>query len=297
MVKFLKFPFALVILFALCFSLVTGQSEVIAAAASKPAVTLEKINVRSGPGTNYKIIGSMAKGQKVTVYSQTKSGWSEILYNKKKAYLSTKYLKFTPVGVQVKKHYYNNIKELSYPQVKGLANKEAEKKINASLLTEAVLSYKAYVQTMENEKDMQDDELCTDLGFACDFDYEAHYTINYNDGKTLSLLIYNYMYEGGAHGMGGVTGKNFRVATGQEIKLTHILNTSAKISKVQQYAFNYMKKHPETFYVTKASHVPINKNTTFYYGHDGIYLKFQSYEVGPYSSGYPVVKIPSSVYR
>lgn len=51
------------------------------------------LNVRSGPGTNYKSVGSLKNNTQVTVYSQTKSGWSEIRYNKKKAYVSTKFLR------------------------------------------------------------------------------------------------------------------------------------------------------------------------------------------------------------
>ncbi|WP_309087175.1 SH3 domain-containing protein [Domibacillus sp.] len=51
------------------------------------------LNVRSGPGTNYKSVGSLKNNAQVTVYSQTKSGWSEIRYNNKKAYVSSKYLR------------------------------------------------------------------------------------------------------------------------------------------------------------------------------------------------------------
>jgi uncharacterized protein YgiM (DUF1202 family) len=51
------------------------------------------LNIRSGPGNNYKVIGSLKNNTSVTVYSQSKSGWSEIGYNKKKAYVSSKYLR------------------------------------------------------------------------------------------------------------------------------------------------------------------------------------------------------------
>ncbi|WP_338751833.1 SH3 domain-containing protein [Bacillus sp. FJAT-52991] len=51
------------------------------------------LNVRSGPGTTYKKVGSLKNNTQVTVYSQTKNGWSEIRYNNKKAYVMTKYLR------------------------------------------------------------------------------------------------------------------------------------------------------------------------------------------------------------
>ncbi|MET1032397.1 SH3 domain-containing protein [Domibacillus tundrae] len=52
------------------------------------------LHVRSGPGINYKVVGSLQNNSQVTVYSQTKSGWSEIRYNSKKAFVATKYLRF-----------------------------------------------------------------------------------------------------------------------------------------------------------------------------------------------------------
>ncbi|TCN17222.1 SH3 domain-containing protein [Mesobacillus foraminis] len=39
-------------------------------------ITSGVLNVRSGPGTNYKKIGSLKKNSKVTVYS-IKSGWAQ----------------------------------------------------------------------------------------------------------------------------------------------------------------------------------------------------------------------------
>ena len=50
------------------------------------------LNVRSGPGTNYSRVGSVAKGQTVIVLS-TSSGWSRILYHgTKTGYVSSGYL-------------------------------------------------------------------------------------------------------------------------------------------------------------------------------------------------------------
>ncbi|MCM3238468.1 SH3 domain-containing protein [Heyndrickxia oleronia] len=51
------------------------------------------LNVRSGPGVQYKRIGALKNGATVTVYYQTKNGWSEIRYNKKKSYVSSQYLR------------------------------------------------------------------------------------------------------------------------------------------------------------------------------------------------------------
>lgn len=57
------------------------------------ATQSQNLNVRSGPGTSYKVAGSLAKGSKVTVIS-TSGSWSKIGANK---WVSTSYLSSSPV--------------------------------------------------------------------------------------------------------------------------------------------------------------------------------------------------------
>ncbi|MBS4178098.1 SH3 domain-containing protein [Lederbergia citrea] len=65
-------------------------------AANTAIVSVDSVlNVREKASAQSKKVGTLKKGTKVTVYSKTKSGWSEIRINKKKAYVSTKYLKFS----------------------------------------------------------------------------------------------------------------------------------------------------------------------------------------------------------
>ena len=54
-------------------------------------VNTSSLNVRSGPGTNYSKIGTLAKGSKVDVLSES-NGWSKINYNGKEGYVSSQYL-------------------------------------------------------------------------------------------------------------------------------------------------------------------------------------------------------------
>jgi uncharacterized protein YraI len=65
-----------------------------AAATKTGYVSIESgtLNIRSGPGSHYKKIGSLKNNAQVAVYS-AKNGWSEIRYNKKKAYVATQYLR------------------------------------------------------------------------------------------------------------------------------------------------------------------------------------------------------------
>ncbi|MFJ7745388.1 PdaC/SigV domain-containing protein [Peribacillus sp. NPDC097295] len=250
------------------------------------------LTVRKGPGTNYKKVGSLKKGKSVTVYSKTKSGWSEIRYNDKKAYVSTKYLLFSPVKITKKK--YKNISDLSYPQVSGLKNKKAQDKINQTFTNHAKKAYKSYVKIQQKDKEDKNEDWCN--GKTCNYEYMTIYKVKYNQDGKLSILLNDYIYEGGAHGMAVVTSYNFKVSSGKQVKIADILTSKQKYTKVQNYAYKYMSTH-DGFYVDKQSDVPVNKNSQFYYSKDGIYLIFQEYDVAPYSAGTPSVKIPSSVYK
>ena len=63
--------------------------------SSTKIVNTSSLNVRNGAGTNYKKIGSLSKGTKVNVISESK-GWSKINYNKGTGYVSSKYLSNAP---------------------------------------------------------------------------------------------------------------------------------------------------------------------------------------------------------
>ncbi|YAR62732.1 C40 family peptidase [Bacillus cytotoxicus] len=60
-------------------------------------VNASALNVRSGEGTNYRIIGALPHGHKVQVLSEN-SGWSKINYNGQTGYIGTRFLSKTPVG-------------------------------------------------------------------------------------------------------------------------------------------------------------------------------------------------------
>ena len=53
------------------------------------------LTVRSTASIKAKKVGSLKKDVRVVVYSKTKSGWSEIRYKKKKAYVQSKYLQIS----------------------------------------------------------------------------------------------------------------------------------------------------------------------------------------------------------
>ncbi|MFS0782640.1 SH3 domain-containing protein [Bacillus sp. 1P06AnD] len=63
--------------------------------AGKATVNADSLNVREKASTASKKIGSLKRGATVEVYANLTGGWSQINFNKKKAYVSTAYL--TPI--------------------------------------------------------------------------------------------------------------------------------------------------------------------------------------------------------
>lgn len=62
------------------------------AAARKVTVTASALNVRSGAGTSYRILGSLKKGQSVSVTAE-QSGWLKIAYGSSGGWISKQYTK------------------------------------------------------------------------------------------------------------------------------------------------------------------------------------------------------------
>lgn len=60
-------------------------------------VNASALNVRSGAGSNYSVIGALPQGQKVQVLAD-EYGWSKINYNGRTGYVGTRYLSKTPVS-------------------------------------------------------------------------------------------------------------------------------------------------------------------------------------------------------
>lgn len=59
---------------------------------AKVSILSDSLNVRSKPSDTSKKLGVLKKGTEVKVYAKTKSGWSEIRFKKKKAFVKSKYL-------------------------------------------------------------------------------------------------------------------------------------------------------------------------------------------------------------
>lgn len=100
-------------------------------------ITTNKVNVRTGAGTNYKSLGTVSKGTKIVVNGKASNGWYLFKYKEKAAYISGSYISSKkPVTVAVKipssKYKVDSTHKMnSYEQQ--LLNLINEKRINHKL--------------------------------------------------------------------------------------------------------------------------------------------------------------------
>lgn len=52
------------------------------------------LNIRSGPGKNYKVIGTLKNKEKITIYSGSNGTWAETMHKNKKGYVTNEYLRY-----------------------------------------------------------------------------------------------------------------------------------------------------------------------------------------------------------
>lgn len=189
--------------------------------------------------------------------------------------------------VVVEEHFYEEQSKLKYPQVKKLASKKAEEKINKD--------FTAYIQKSAEEweeirKDAEENNYKSD--------YQTDFMVKFNQSPYLSILTSNYMYTGGAHGNTVVESFNYNTADGSRIYLTDILTTEDQLKEVQNYVWEYAIERPEIFYPDlKKEDVILTKDTAFYFNESGITLVFQQYEIAPYVSGNQEIVIPEELYN
>lgn len=90
-----KIIIAVLVLFVFSTLIISFSESVEASTSNLTATTTADLNVREKPNVNAKKIGLIKKGTKIVVHEKLNSGWSKITYNKKTAYVNTKYLTFS----------------------------------------------------------------------------------------------------------------------------------------------------------------------------------------------------------
>ncbi|MEW8956253.1 DUF3298 and DUF4163 domain-containing protein [Clostridium sp.] len=177
--------------------------------------------------------------------------------------------------------------ELNIPEIRGLENKDKEKSINEEIDKNAVaFGHKIKLLAEEDRKYYMNNKEDGDI-------YEAvvDFSTPYNNGEFLSLLIDNYSYTGGAHGITYRKSFNIDGKSGEVLLLKDLFKDNYNYKKIiDNIISKEIEKNKENFLYGEFN--GIEEDIDFYMEEEYLIIYFQLYEIAPYVSGFPEFRIP-----
>lgn len=186
---------------------------------------------------------------------------------------------------------------LVYPQVINMNDQKAQGKINDVFKKHIESAYEGYLKLKEDMEKFKEEEKehCKEFPYSCEYSYITRFEVKFNQDGKLSILFYDSIYSGGAHGIETVATYNFDTKTGELYTLKDIISDESKFESLTEYAKKYMKDHQELFFEENIiGDFKVSEDTQFYFTESGIDLIFQQYDVAPYAAGHPTISIPNS---
>ncbi|MGD7006515.1 DUF3298 and DUF4163 domain-containing protein [Metabacillus sp. 84] len=205
----------------------------------------------------------------------------------------------TANGVKIVKHTYKDT-PVEYAQVSGLSSREAEKAINGQLLAEAKENSLQYLKLMQKEEKHKEDWEKDGKPYEwTPYEFKTTYKVSFNKNHLLSIISYDYQYEGGAHGSTIAKTMNFNVKDGSAFKLLDVIQN--KKEAVKNYAVEELTAQSEEensmIFKDTLKDIEISNDRAWTFEENGLTLIFQQYEIAAYAGGMPEVSVPLSVYQ
>jgi len=160
-----------------------------------------------------------------------------------------------------------------YPFVIGLANPQAELKINSAIVTTL---NQTMVELGYHEPSLQE--------------MVGEFEIKTNERNILSLTLTVYAFTGGAHGMTIVKALSFDVTTGKQYELKDLFKPDSDYVTVLSKIIEQKIKDWEIQLLEPFT--TIRPDQDFYFADHSLVIYFQLYEITPYVWGFPYFPIP-----
>lgn len=170
--------------------------------------------------------------------------------------------------------------KVEYPQIRGMKNRAAEKKINMLLKTKA----ETFVANSIKEAKMNQPS-----PNGSTYEYLGTYKVTYNGNGVLSLLLETYSYTGGAHGITVREGLTFRLSDGKVLTLDELLRANPNYRSIVDPAIAKKLEETEGYF---GNFKTIGPNPSYYVKDQGVVIFFQLYDYLPYVSGFPEFYFP-----
>ncbi|WP_025690088.1 PdaC/SigV domain-containing protein [Paenibacillus zanthoxyli] len=163
--------------------------------------------------------------------------------------------------------------KLDYPQILGLASASAQQSINDTLKKTA-MSFAADAGQAIAEKNEQDRP----------YEFDSNYVVTYNQNGVLSLVMSQYGYTGGAHGMTLRQAFTFSLKDGKRLLLGDLFGANPNYKKLLNEKIGKQLKADAGYF---GGFNGLNTEKYFYLKDGRVVLFFQLYEYTPYAEGFP----------
>ncbi|MGG1939766.1 DUF4163 domain-containing protein [Paenibacillus polymyxa] len=167
--------------------------------------------------------------------------------------------------------------KIKYPQISGSQlNPEAQQAVNN------VLKKHAETVLAAGKKMVAEGEVTAERPY----DFENDFAIAYNKDGILSVIMQDYSYTGGAHGMTARKGYTFSLADGKQLQLSDVLKANPNYKK---FLNANLKKKIDALQAgegfEKFKELAADQN--FYVTNSGVTIVFDLYDYAPYAYGIP----------
>ncbi|MFI2856847.1 DUF3298 domain-containing protein [Paenibacillus sp. JSM ZJ436] len=169
-----------------------------------------------------------------------------------------------------------------YVQVSGIDAKIAER-INKALKVHAVIAAKHDREQKSESKS---------------YWFQTMASTKYNNNGLISVVYTNDVNTGGVHSLYFSTTYNFDISTGNRIMLNNVAGSDQRIYNLHggiSHALSAMYHKGRNIFEESIDEYPLSNDTSFYFYNEGIVIRFNPYDVGPFSEGFVDVKIPTAV--
>ncbi|QKY68398.1 DUF3298 and DUF4163 domain-containing protein [Lentibacillus sp. CBA3610] len=185
--------------------------------------------------------------------------------------------KSLPVRVKPVRISSGEQKNVIYPRVFDMRDKEMERSINQQIIDET-----------QGLIDQQADEMATPI-----IEMDGSFEIKNNQRNVLSLLLNNYAYHyQAAHGMTYIESLTFDLEERRQCRLSDLFKPGSNyVARLTELVNEQIEQRDiQTF----NEHVEVRPEQDFYIADKTLVIYFQLYDITPYVFGFPM--FPISVY-
>lgn len=171
--------------------------------------------------------------------------------------------------------------DLAWPQIIYSKDSQIEERINQKI-TDVIAAYEKEIkeQMVLREKDK----------INSPYLFSSSYIVTYNQKGIVSLILEQYNFTGGAHGMTYRKALTFSLKDGKQLTVTDVIGNHKNLKDINQSIKQQFEKSIEYF----GGFNGIDNKADFYIEPGNLIVYFQLYDYTPYVAGFPEFSFPLS---